>query len=1559
MSNALQANGANSGKQTKSAPIYTGRFFSGLYTNRSPLRDAKRPQIQEKFYGVAGDALIDGSNAEITNKLTLGRRPGNPVYDSVNEWQNILSFDDFKVSKALNDAFGQVTEAIYTMVSEGPDVGGYQPANASLSAVAGPDAAVPFQKQAGQSPTTVWRSLSPSAGQTYGVQVGNEFYFGNGVDNKKWLQTLFTRTSAVDDTLLPLNTYPFMTTYLIDPNFNIQQLIGSIVQSADQTVASPSVSNVYIESLYIENNVLTLNMSAAPYNTGSAGAVPYPPLGTQYIIWSLDNGTSGQFGVDNNTPFTGQLAFLQGLEITITNTTGWSNTVPIKATVLHANLGSSDSPIAIGAGANSAFLQVLNGGTVPSIQPSQYVLLGASVPVWGATVPSAVNNFGGSITRDGQVLWVNRGLTVENWGIEPPDEALTVSSTGATAGSWSPNTYYSPASIVQDSAGYLWQVFKQGVTGAGFSNASFPSSPNPAPKFDIYTVEFNGVVGEAEQVTFGVEAMTGARLLAAGDTFIVNRLRVQFPVQCTACNGLTFTVVSSSASSNPTHQGAAYQVVATSSGTGLATAQSLCADAGYGLITNSVATVTSAKSYFSSGTETWLCIQPPVTTNGVPGFGTVGGNGWVASQHFYEDDFIRQGGAVQQLVKGVQPFIHSLPAGKSANAPAIGPNFPAPETPVTFFGYDSTTMNQGTFRGFFPIAAVAPAPDFTFSDADQPQSLWMQTGSGATQPTTAFGAWPAASGGDIFFYAMSGNGFLGSATDSGQTSPGQGGVTVASVYIPNPTTYTFCIMHDDGAFFGFSGATASGSFTPPLNTPTPTGGGSGSAAYNIPFSSMVGNNNNTKGGEGGEGSTPASNVLTETGAFTFPNAGVFVLESDWVNYQNQGVMVISATAPFVAGTSTIGQNLAIGQDLSWTSVPTFNTFTIQNAAYNVLPYAVEQTTAPYSYGITFGGLTLEVSRLYTWMNLGNVANFVAVPSTLYTTPGSGIVVNTSTFLPYGTGISGAVIPTAIFATAPAVGNVTTSQDGTVGQLYWINTGSSTAPVSTPGKITATSTQGFIYGIALVNTLDNTVSNMSPTNAVNGIGIQVKNGEIVFAAGEGLTLNDIDPQADYVAIYRTTDGGSIELLVPSGGNTNYTVSLVQYLNNGYVDNTPDTGLDLLVTGATAQQNTPPQSGAINLAYFLNRIWYSIGNTQFYTSGQTDPSGNGINGGAPGNNSSTLARITRLVPSSVGVLVFTLSDTEVVPTQGGAIQNVQMYVPGLGLSSYNALSSNGTQIGMFTTDHQFVIFTPQHGVEHEGHPIANILRLQVEEPGMDWVPANVYTSWYVNGEDMGWFLCDGTFGWYRLIQTPSPDAAEGGCWSPFATINPITTYGYSGQGCGAIASIEVAPGDHRLLVGPSLFGGTNGYGSILYRDLDASTDGGSGDYNGGFLVNGTTYPVFLVFGSYVVANPGQVALINFITTDQVNVGSPNILGVIFNEALPYFTGSFDIIKDWVTDPPNLPESSSLLGQRFYMSEAGDGDTAAMCRHMQVMIQWPAEAALNELQSFTIYGSFAQQG
>jgi hypothetical protein len=158
-----------------------------------------------------------------------------------------------------------------------------------------------------------------------------------------------------------------------------------------------------------------------------------------------------------------------------------------------------------------------------------------------------------------------------------------------------------------------------------------------------------------------------------------------------------------------------------------------------------------------------------------------------------------------------------------------------------------------------------------------------------------------------------------------------------------------------------------------------------------------------------------------------------------------------------------------------------------------------------------------------------------------------------------------------------------------------------------------------------------------------------------------------------------------------------------------------------------------------------------------------------------------------------------------------------------------------------------------------------------------------------------------------------------------------------------SVETAPGVHTLLLGPS------GTGNILFRDLNATTDAGTTGSN----VLLTAFPAYAVFGSYVLALPGQVAKIAFVTTTSVRVGTPLVIGLLLDEALPYYKGSFDIIKRWVNDPPNLPASKSFYKQRFYLSEI-EGETA-YCSDLQLMVQWPAEAAASELMAFSVFGAY----
>ena len=473
--------------------------------------------------------------------------------------------------------------------------------------------------------------------------------------------------------------------------------------------------------------------------------------------------------------------------------------------------------------------------------------------------------------------------------------------------------------------------------------------------------------------------------------------------------------------------------------------------------------------------------------------------------------------------------------------------------------------------------------------------------------------------------------------------------------------------------------------------------------------------------------------------------------------------------------------------------------------------------------------------------------------------------------------------------------------------------------------------GWRYSIALANTLDDTVSNASPMSVATGNAQSW--GNVQLAAGAGLdAITNIDPQADYVAIFRTTDGQASPFLIPGTNGQTYTLPLSEYLANGYMDNTPDAALNNLISAPLAGENTPPAPGAINLTFSLDRIWYSIGNTVYWTTGPATPVGNGVNGSSPLNFAGVPSLVKRLVPATSGMLVFTVSDVYLIQGNGttsSPIQGAIPLLPGIGLLSYNALDQNGPTIGLFTTDNQFIILDPSAGVTYAGFPIGDQLRQNNGNPGTNWNPANVYVAWHIQGEDQAWYVCDGVFGWYRLMSTPAPET--GYTWSPFARIV---------GGAGAVQSVEVTPGTHRLLIGAT------GLGSILQRDLSVFTD------------NGTTYPAQATIGSLVLAQPGQVAEVAYVVTDAVKTGTPVALGFLIDEALPYYTGPIDIIKEYKSDPPNLTPSTSLYSQRFYLDELKNGEGAVM-RHMQIQIIFsPYDSVQNELLTLTIFGCYSQE-
>lgn len=1438
----IAASGGQPQKAPKYAPIYTGRFFNGINTNRSPLRAASAPHIVEKYYGdTSQDAMIAGSNIELSNRLTLVRRPGNPLYDtgaSSHFYNNIDSFDEFRVNKGASDVFGTTLEQIFTMVDESGSGFLYSLADSANGFKRGGDTSynygLKFQKSTG-------------AGQTFMQEVGNSLYFANGVDNKKWLNSLFVRNSSGNNTFLQgsdglAGTYPFGT-FLIDPaTGNLQQFIG--------------VTPATITAVQISANVLTLTV------TFSDNTRDYP-IGTYFQIWG----------------FTGGLSFLNGATIQLTQKYTFGTSTTLTSFFNHADvsLTSSLSGILIQRGTTG------DGVTHAGAANSFVAKTGGSVPTWGTTVPSSANNFMGSITLDGNTVWINRGSAVENWGLKAPTTAPTFSVQGHTL-AWQQNTYYSPASVRIDPVnGHLWQVTTAGVTGG--TEPSWPASPTARQKVVITSIYSDGV-------NIHCTTDTQSPALVAGDT-------VQFQNMC--------AFAGSGAANFPNLNGVSVVV----SGTGLSTTafQAPYTAATFGSAAHPVLEYgqawkvagTSPATTQTDGTAIWTCIQlaPSLT--------------WTAHTHYNVGDYIKANSSLFQLGPKTQPFVISAPS-------------------MDYFTQSNGSHQNSDWQGGFlyfhtgdPATFPAGSYSYVYGVTNTPantalQSLWLQR------------TLPPGSGSQSTDYgqnSVNGAGEVGSnsAIVPGTLNSSWVGAITCMVFIPKAGTYTFTFQHNDGGFFAFDATQ--------VNPDTVIGGATSTATKNnVPQNftakkgygrsggiDLCGTNRSGNTGPGPFSETPAYSA--DSCQWTFPQAGAYALEIDYAKWSHSGGFMVFMCA---GSGGAPAQTLAIGRDISGTTAPSFPAFTTSGASYDstnkVIKWAANVTEVQ------------NAGQQYIWNNLGPISDYVWSSGKTFTLPGTNIIdSNSNQEGAYETGITGTTQPSP-WNTAP---NAITADPSP--PLQWINEGSIPA-ISTPGNtISATSTQGWLYWIALVNTLDQTVSNVGPVSLSTG---QVVKGQITFAPGAGLNVNTIDPQADYVAIFRSTDGGATPLLIPGFVNAIYTVPLKQYLEYGYVDTVPDTQLNNLLQGANSFQNTPPASGAINLSYHLQRIWYSIGNTVYWTTGPTTPIGNGVNGVSPANQAACPSQVKRLIPITQGMLVFTVSDIYIIPGNGTSTNPILPAIPylaGVGLGNYNALDINGGLIGFYTTDRQFVIFNPSAGLSYVGVNIGDQFRLNNGKPGQSWDPSKAYVAYNTNGEDVGWYVGDGINGWYRLIATPAPEQGNVS-WSPFATIQSVDHLGAT-VGVTAIKSVETSPGVHNLL---SAQGSSQGF--ILNRDVTATTDGGSTG------INGTKYSAFAVIGSIVLANPGQLAKVAFVTTESVKTGTPLVLGIILDEALPYYQGKFDIIKTWENDPPGLPPSNSFYSQRFYLSETED---PAHCRHLQILIQFAAESALNELNTLTIFGAY----
>ena len=618
-----------------------------------------------------------------------------------------------------------------------------------------------------------------------------------------------------------------------------------------------------------------------------------------------------------------------------------------------------------------------------------------------------------------------------------------------------------------------------------------------------------------------------------------------------------------------------------------------------------------------------------------------------------------------------------------------------------------------------------------------------------------------------------------------------------------------------------------------------------------------------------------------------------------VVWQNFGGPVYNWADPAPTSPPTLISNPATRQWSPLTTIPAnYSILDVNNHVQYAYGAVIPQTTGSTQpvWGANVPTLTTGLSgAIFTipgaatqdgsvlWTNCGTPIAWT--PSTnlptsqvLLDSNGNWQILISSTDTTYG--VTGATMP---------VWNTTLYGNTTDGTITWINVG--------PGSVLITGNVQYAYSL---HSIDGSVTTASP------IVLQNVNTSVVGPAGAYRALlygpNSTDSQIDQIWLWRTVQGGSVLVFLDALPNPSVGASATWI----YTDYLPDTSLDSLIEAPINHANDPPPVGITALTYHLGRVWGAVGNIVYNSEGPDVTAGNGNTAWSPADVNIYPSSITRLDPTSYGLTIYTLSDPYLIQGLGTVASEFisTPFLTYLGLVSYDAFTKNGGITLFYTSDNQLVSLDPNGGVSEVGFPIGDQFG-----PGNGtgtFTPSTTQVTWHVSGsQDKGLYVSDGQGTWWRLCPTPSPET--GMTWSPKA--QPI-------GGFSCIQSVETTPGTHNLLVAPKTSG------PILKRDSSVYTD------------NGQPYNAYFVLGSLVLAQPGQVAMVESITLDSWLRGTAPTLAVQLDEIAPLSAGLFEPLTSYVPDPPTLYAPVSLYAQRFYLSQTQD---AAWCRHLQIQVLW----------------------
>jgi hypothetical protein len=632
----------------------------------------------------------------------------------------------------------------------------------------------------------------------------------------------------------------------------------------------------------------------------------------------------------------------------------------------------------------------------------------------------------------------------------------------------------------------------------------------------------------------------------------------------------------------------------------------------------------------------------------------------------------------------------------------------------------------------------------------------------------------------------------------------------------------------------------------------------------------------------------------------------------WTNY---GSRVENWSVPAPLGAPSITPN---PNDRQWTPNTTFSLgyyYTVLDSNGNVEAAVLGSGPTGVSVPVwstqtpeNSGGSGTTSDGGYVWYNCGPPSAWM---SNFAYTSGFFCVVdsNNNYELSVGSGTSGLTVP----SWNPTPGGTTT--DGTV---TWLNVG--------PAHLVSSGSRDYAFSY---HSIDGSVSTASPESIdSNQTPVLGPNGQYVNQL-TGIVTSD--SQIDQIWIWGTVQGGSSLFLLDTIPNPEVGTGGTWT----YYDYYPDTLLNELVSAPIDDQNNPPPPGLVAIAYHLNRIWGAVGNI-VYNSQTSGITGNPYTAWDPEDFFVFPATVVRLFPTLNGLIVFTNSGIYVIQGTGTSSSPFfsTPFLQNIGLGNYDGFTVNGAIAYFYTTDNQVVSMDPSSGLSEVGFPIGD--QFGPSNGTNTFFPSSAHLTWnYAGSQEKALYVSDFSGSWWRMLPTPSPET--GSTWCPRA----VLSLGFS-----AVQSVETSPGVHNLLIGPNLGGGP-----ILLRSQNTFTD------------NGASYSAYATIGSIVLAQPGQLAYAKMITTDSVII--KNILGVPINapltleiqldEIAPLSSGYFENMAQWVPDPTQLSASKSVYAQRFYLSQT---QQPAVCRHLQILVNFGTDTFKDELLSITVFGSFEQE-